>query len=216
MEKVQLPNQPPAAPMPVVIAGALVKGKENYLAIGAYGVMSMQPPLVYISSMKAHFTNAGIKETGYFSINVPSAGLVKETDYCGLVSGRDTDKSRVFSAFYGKEKHAPLIRGMPGKCRLQSGKNPGVSHQRGLHRRSCRILRRQDLPYGKHTRCKKDRPAAARRPHVPQTGRRCRHGFFRGKSPHEKTLIFFAGCTFTTLLQGNHDGEVSIMKKFGW
>ena len=113
MEKVQLPNQPPAAPMPVVIAGALVKGKENYLAIGAYGVMSMQPPLVYISSMKAHFTNAGIRETGYFSINVPSAGLVKETDYCGLVSGRDTDKSRVFFTFYGKEKHAPLIRECP-------------------------------------------------------------------------------------------------------
>ncbi|MGD0534084.1 MAG: flavin reductase family protein [Methanoregula sp.] len=113
MEKVQLPNQPPAAPMPVVIAGALVKGKENYLAIGAYGVMSMQPPLVYISSMKAHFTNAGIKETGYFSINVPSAGLVKKTDYCGLVSGRDTDKSKVFSVFYGKEKHAPLIRECP-------------------------------------------------------------------------------------------------------
>ena len=64
MEKIQMPNQAPAAPMPVVIAGTLVKGKENYLTIGAYGVMSIQPPLVYISSMKAHFTNAGIKETG--------------------------------------------------------------------------------------------------------------------------------------------------------
>jgi len=113
MEKTQLPNQAPAAPMPVVIAGALVKGKENYLAIGAYGIMSMQPPLLYISSMKAHFTNAGIKETGYFSINVPSAGLVKETDYCGLVSGRDTDKSTVFSTFFGKVKHAPMIRECP-------------------------------------------------------------------------------------------------------
>jgi flavin reductase (DIM6/NTAB) family NADH-FMN oxidoreductase RutF len=99
MEKIQMPNQAPAAPMPVVIAGTLVKGKENYLTIGAYGVMSIQPPLVYISSMKAHFSNAGIKETGYFSINVPPAALVKETDYCGLVSGRDTDKSTVFSGF---------------------------------------------------------------------------------------------------------------------
>ncbi|MEN6397329.1 MAG: flavin reductase family protein, partial [Methanoregula sp.] len=113
MEKIQLPNQAPAAPMPVVIAGALVKGKENYLAIGAYGVIAMQPPLVYISSMKAHFTNAGIKETGYFSINVPPVTLIKKTDYCGLVSGRDTDKSPVFSGFYGKEKHAPLIQECP-------------------------------------------------------------------------------------------------------
>ncbi|HNX17855.1 MAG TPA: flavin reductase family protein [Methanoregula sp.] len=113
MEKILMPNQAPAAPMPVVIAGAFVKGKENYLAIGAYGVMSIQPPLVYISSMKAHFTNTGIKESGYFSINVPPATLVKETDYCGLVSGRDSDKSKVFSAFYGKEKHAPMIRECP-------------------------------------------------------------------------------------------------------
>jgi flavin reductase (DIM6/NTAB) family NADH-FMN oxidoreductase RutF len=116
MEKIQMPNQIPTTPMPVVIAGTLVKGKENYLTIGAYGGMSMQPPLVYISSMKAHFSNAGIKETGYFSINVPPAALVKETDYCGLVSGRTTDKSTVFSGFYGKEKHAPMIRECPANA----------------------------------------------------------------------------------------------------
>ena len=113
MEKIRLQNQAPATPHPIVIAGALVQGKENYLTIGAYGGMSIQPPVIYISSLKSHFTNAGIKETGYFSINVPSARMVKETDYCGLVSGRDTDKSKVFSVFYGKEKHAPLIRECP-------------------------------------------------------------------------------------------------------
>jgi flavin reductase (DIM6/NTAB) family NADH-FMN oxidoreductase RutF len=120
MEKIQLQNQAPATPYPVIIAGALVQGKENYLTIGAYGGMSIQPPLIYISSMKKHFTNAGIKETGYFSINVPSARMVKETDYCGLVSGRDTDKSAVFTSFYGKEKNAPMIRECPvnALCRL--------------------------------------------------------------------------------------------------
>ena len=107
MKKIQLQNQPPATPLPIVIAGALVDGKENYLTIGAYGVMSVQPPVVYISSMKAHYTNAGIKKTGYFSINVPSADLIKKTDYCGLVSGRDSDKSLVFSAFYREKKYTP-------------------------------------------------------------------------------------------------------------
>jgi flavin reductase (DIM6/NTAB) family NADH-FMN oxidoreductase RutF len=113
MEKIQLQNQAPAAPLPIVIAGALVDGKENYLTIGAYGVMSIQPPVIYISSMKGHYTNAGIRKSGYFSINVPSADLIKKTDYCGLVSGRDADKSVVFSAFYGKKKHAPMIRECP-------------------------------------------------------------------------------------------------------
>jgi len=120
MEKIQLHNQAPAAPLPIVVAGALVEGKENYLTIGAYGIMSIQPPVVYISSMKSHYTNAGIKKTGYFSINVPSAHRVKETDYCGLVSGRDTDKSAIFTSFYGEEKHAPMIRECPvnALCKL--------------------------------------------------------------------------------------------------
>ena len=120
MAKIQQQTQVPAAPLPIVIAGALVNGKENYLTIGAYGIMSVQPPVVYISSMKAHYTNTGIKETGYFSINVPPAGLVRETDYCGLVSGRETDKSCVFSPFYGKEKRAPMAGECPvnAVCRL--------------------------------------------------------------------------------------------------
>lgn len=120
MTKIQQQNQCPAAPYPIVIAGALVKGKENYLTIGAYGGMSMQPPVVYISCLKSHYTNAGIKETGWFSINVPPAGLVRETDYCGLVSGVRTDKSGLFTAFYGEQKRAPMIRECPvnAVCRL--------------------------------------------------------------------------------------------------
>jgi flavin reductase (DIM6/NTAB) family NADH-FMN oxidoreductase RutF len=120
MAKIPQQTQCPAAPYPIVIAGAFVNGKENYLTIGAYGGMSIQPPMVYISSMKAHYTNAGIKETGWFSINVPRAGQVRETDYCGLVSGRTTDKSCVFTTFYGKQKRAPMIRECPvnAVCRL--------------------------------------------------------------------------------------------------
>lgn len=28
--------------------------------------------------------------------------MVADTDYCGLVSGRQTDKSKVFEVFYGQ------------------------------------------------------------------------------------------------------------------
>jgi flavin reductase (DIM6/NTAB) family NADH-FMN oxidoreductase RutF len=96
-----------------VITGVLVKGKPNYITLGACGALSMEPPLVYISVNKSHYTNAGIKENGYFSINIPSKNLVKETDYVGLVSGRDTDKSTVFSAFYGSVNKAPMIEECP-------------------------------------------------------------------------------------------------------
>jgi flavin reductase (DIM6/NTAB) family NADH-FMN oxidoreductase RutF len=41
-------------------------------------------------------------------------------DYCGLVSGEKTDKSRLFDVFYGILKTAPLIRECPLsiECRL--------------------------------------------------------------------------------------------------
>jgi len=112
MEKVLVENRSVSA-SPAVIAGALVNGRPNYITLGFYGGMSMNPPIVYISINKAHYTNAGIKETGYFSVNIPSKNVVKEMDYVGIVSGRDVDKSTVFSAFYGSINKAPMIEECP-------------------------------------------------------------------------------------------------------
>jgi flavin reductase (DIM6/NTAB) family NADH-FMN oxidoreductase RutF len=98
---------------PTVIAGAIVDGKANYLTLGACGLMSINPPLLYISVNKAHYTNSGIREQGWFSVNIPSRDLVAKTDYVGLVSGRDIDKSGVFTAFYGKAAIVPMIDECP-------------------------------------------------------------------------------------------------------
>jgi flavin reductase (DIM6/NTAB) family NADH-FMN oxidoreductase RutF len=106
---------------PAVIAGAMVNGKPNFLTLGNYGNISHIPvPIVFISVNKAHYTNAGIKENGYFSINLPSKDLVQKTDYVGLVSGKDVDKSRVFNVFYGSVEKAPMIKECPVNiiCRL--------------------------------------------------------------------------------------------------
>ena len=112
MEKVMIENRRIGA-SPAVVAGVLVNGRPNYITLGSYGGMSIDPPIVYISVNKDHYTNAGIKENGYFSVNIPSKNLVKETDYVGIVSGRDVDKSAVFSAFYGSINKAPMIEECP-------------------------------------------------------------------------------------------------------
>ncbi len=99
---------------PAVIAGAMVNGRPNFLTLGNYGGICPRPvPQVYISVNKAHYTNAGIKENGYFSVNWPSRDLVQKTDYVGLVSGRDVDKSKVFKVFYGSVDKAPMIEECP-------------------------------------------------------------------------------------------------------
>jgi flavin reductase (DIM6/NTAB) family NADH-FMN oxidoreductase RutF len=99
---------------PTVIVGALVNGKANYLTLGNYGGICPRPPVtIYISVNKAHYTNNGIKESGYFSVNIPSKDLLQKADYVGLVSGKDTDKSSVFASFYGSIKAAPMIAECP-------------------------------------------------------------------------------------------------------
>jgi flavin reductase (DIM6/NTAB) family NADH-FMN oxidoreductase RutF len=38
---------------------------------------------------------------------------MKETDYCGIVSGKKTDKAALFDLFYGDLKTAPMIDQYP-------------------------------------------------------------------------------------------------------
>jgi flavin reductase (DIM6/NTAB) family NADH-FMN oxidoreductase RutF len=39
--------------------------------------------------------------------------MVEITDYCGIVSGKKSDKSRIFELFYGELKTAPMIKDCP-------------------------------------------------------------------------------------------------------
>lgn len=109
MEKIMIGKSAVGA-TPAVITGALVNGKPNYLAMGNYGTMCPRPSTVYVSLNKIHYTNLGIKENGYFSVNMPSKELAQKMDYVGLVSGKDTDKSGVFTTFYGTINKAPLVQ----------------------------------------------------------------------------------------------------------
>ncbi|MGB8220540.1 MAG: flavin reductase family protein, partial [Methanoregula sp.] len=80
----------------------------------------MAPPMVCVALNKMRYTVKGIEENKTFSLNVPSVQQVVETDHCGLVSGTQTDKSKVFRSTYGKLKTAPLAEECPVniECRL--------------------------------------------------------------------------------------------------
>ena len=75
-------------PLPTTLVGANVKGKPNFITIAHVGIVN--PQAITLGINKIHYTNAGIKENETFSVNIPTSGLVKETDYCGLVSGKTT------------------------------------------------------------------------------------------------------------------------------
>lgn len=101
-------------PSLTTLVGAVVDGKPNFLAVAHVGIMNHgQPQYLSFGLNKKHHTNKGIAEHGEFSVCIPGEGLVVETDYVGLVSGRNTDKSQVFELFQGELAHAPLIAGCP-------------------------------------------------------------------------------------------------------
>lgn len=113
MSKVQLDPNAFIYPMPVTLVGATVAGRVNFLAVAWVTRVNLNPPLLAVAINRRHFTPPGIREHGNFSVNCPSADMLEQTDYCGLVSGRQADKSGLFEVFYGKLKTAPMIRECP-------------------------------------------------------------------------------------------------------
>jgi flavin reductase (DIM6/NTAB) family NADH-FMN oxidoreductase RutF len=120
VNKIEFGQVPLVYPIPIVLAGANVRGRPNYVTLGDCGIMGIKPPLVYISSHRDHYTNGGILENKTFSVNLPSTDMLPVTDYCGIVSGRDVDKSTLFESFYGSLGTAPMIRACPVnlECRV--------------------------------------------------------------------------------------------------
>src|SRR5271157_5270843 len=99
--------------MPLVLVGANVKGKPDYMAAGAVTAVCKLPPMVSVAISRERYMTRGIDENKTFSLNIPSTSQVVEADHCGLVSGAKEDKSRVFQSFCGKPGTAPLALECP-------------------------------------------------------------------------------------------------------
>jgi len=102
-------------PMPVLLVGANVDDKPNFMAAAWCGIANSEPPMISVAIQPHRYTHRGIRENLTFSLNVPSVDLMRETDYCGIISGSKANKVEAcqFSVFYGKLNNAPLIEQCP-------------------------------------------------------------------------------------------------------
>ncbi|HIJ87557.1 MAG TPA: flavin reductase family protein [Desulfuromonadales bacterium] len=107
-------------PMPVALVGAIVEGKPNFMTVGWVTRVNFKPPMMAVVLNKGHYTPKGIMEHGTFSICFPPIAMEELADYCGVVSGRSVDKSKLFDIFYGDTETAPMIMDCPLniECRL--------------------------------------------------------------------------------------------------
>lgn len=80
------------SPLPAVLVSCGSGDNTNVFTVAWTGIVCSHPPKTYISVRKERFSYDIIKENGVFAINIPGGNLAKATDYCGVKSGRDTDK----------------------------------------------------------------------------------------------------------------------------
>ncbi len=115
MSKKEFGPQPWLFPNPAVLVGTMFDGKSNFAPYAWCGITGGEPPTISVGIRHERHTLKGIHQNKTFSVNVPSADMIKETDYCGTVSGAKTDKVKEcgFKVYYGKLAAAPLIEQCP-------------------------------------------------------------------------------------------------------
>ncbi len=121
-------------PLPAVMVSCAREGeKPNIITVAWVGTICSDPAMVSISVRPERYSYGIIRETGEFVINLTTEKLAYAADFCGVKSGRDTDK---FSLLHltpekaGKLSHAPVIKESPVniECRVTEIRELGSHH----------------------------------------------------------------------------------------
>ena len=80
-------------PLPAVLVTVRdQEGEDNIITIAWTGTVCTNPPMLYISVRPGRHSYKALKETGEFVVNITTEAMVRDTDFCGVRSGRDVDK----------------------------------------------------------------------------------------------------------------------------
>ncbi len=91
--KISIGAKPFAYPAPAWVIGTYdAFGTPNAATIAWGGICCSNPPCVSISLRKATYSYTNIMEKEAFTVNIPSEEYVRQTDYCGMASGKDENK----------------------------------------------------------------------------------------------------------------------------
>ncbi len=116
MGKILLERNAFLAPVPVVLLTCVGEdGSPNILTVSWVSVVCATPPMVGVAVRRERFSYAGIRDTGEFVLNIPSAALLRAVDFCGTVSGEAVDKfARTnLTPLPGAKVRPPMIQECP-------------------------------------------------------------------------------------------------------
>lgn len=118
------------SPLPPAMISCGTLEHPNVMTAAWTGIISSEPPMTYVSIRPSRFSHDLIKESGEFVINLPTLSLITACDYCGVKSGRNTDKFRDMNLTPApcSQVKAPQIEESPlsMECRVRSITNFGT------------------------------------------------------------------------------------------
>ena len=85
------------------------RGEANILTASWVSTVCTNPPMCIVGIRPERHSHSIIREQGAFGINLSTVSMAKETDWCGVVSGRKEDKF----ASCGFTKEAGSVLGVP-------------------------------------------------------------------------------------------------------
>lgn len=79
-------------PLPAVMVTSGTTEKPNVFTAAWTGVINSEPAMTYVSIRPSRYSHELIEQNGEFVINLTTRDLLHAADFCGVKSGRDTDK----------------------------------------------------------------------------------------------------------------------------
>ena len=103
-------------PCPVVLVTCVdSRGEPNIITLAWAGTVCSEPPMIGLSIRPSRYSHELISNSKEFVVNIPTTTILKETDYCGVTSGKDLDKFSKTKLTPEKADNVkvPLIRECP-------------------------------------------------------------------------------------------------------
>ena len=116
MKKIEKEPRAAAYPAPAALVSAYDdRGKPNAMTAAWISNICADPVTLVVGIRDPRYTYELIEKRGCFGVNIQSVKIAEETDYFGIVSGRDVNKFKKtgLTVFKGKEVEVPLIKECP-------------------------------------------------------------------------------------------------------
>ena len=117
-------------PVPPVMVTCGTMENANVLTVAWTGIINSEPPMTYISVRPSRHSHQIISETNEFVINIANLPLAKACDFCGVKSGKTTNKFKEMELEIEPcaKVRAPMLKAAPVslECKVAEVKHFGT------------------------------------------------------------------------------------------